>query len=303
MINHLHEKPSSPKRVVILGGSGFIGKTLAARLRQTGADVASLSSADLDLTAPKSVEALAGLLRPTDALVFASCLTPDKGKDIATTMRNLAMGQTVAAALEQSPVAHVIYISSDAVYADDVTLAHETAKCEPSSLYGMGHLMRERMLETTAAGCDLPLFILRASLVYGVDDTHNSYGPNRFRRAAAEKGQIDLFGGGEETRDHVSVEDVCRLIEQALLHRSTGVLNAATGVSTSFFDVATMVAEFAEGDVKVNCTQRRNPVTHRKYDITNTLKAFPNFRFTTLRDGLADCARQSKQQASLKAVA
>ncbi|MEQ8786738.1 MAG: NAD(P)-dependent oxidoreductase [Pirellulaceae bacterium] len=303
MINHLHQQPSSPRRVVILGGSGFIGKTLAKRLRDAGTEVVALSSSDLNLTADDAPEKLARQLQPTDALVFASCLTPDKGKDIGTTMQNLAMGHHVATALEQSPVAHVIYISSDAVYADDVSLASETAKCEPASLYGMGHLMRERMMETAAASGDLPLFILRASLVYGNDDTHNSYGPNRFRRAAAEKGQIDLFGGGEETRDHIAIDDVCRLIEQALLHRSTGILNAATGVSTSFFDVATLVAEFADGDVKVNCSQRRNPVTHRKYDITNTLKAFPNFRFKTLREGVAECAKQAKQTGSLKAVA
>jgi nucleoside-diphosphate-sugar epimerase len=302
MINHLHDQPTSPKRVVILGGSGFIGRALAQHLREAGTDVISLSSTDVDLTADDAAERLAKQLRPTDALVFTSCLTPDKGKDIGTAMRNLTMGHQVAKALEQSPVAHVVYISSDAVYADDVTLASETAKCEPSTLYGLVHLMRERMMQHVAAGGDLPLFILRSSLVYGADDTHNSYGPNRFRRAAVEKGQIDLFGGGEETRDHIAVEDVCRLIEKALLHGSTGILNAATGVSTSFFDVATLVAGFTEGAVKVNCSERRNPITHRKYDITNTLKAFPDFRFKTLREGVAECAKQVRQRSVRKAA-
>jgi nucleoside-diphosphate-sugar epimerase len=303
MIRHLNEQLAYPQRVVILGGSGFIGKTLAARLRAAGVEAVALSSADVDLCSPQAVEKLASAWRSTDAVVFASCITPDRGKDIAATMRNAAMGQHVAAALEKHPVAQLIYVSSDAVYADDVSLAHETARCEPSTLYGMGHLLRERMMETVAAAKQIPLFILRSSLVYGADDTHNSYGPNRFRRMAAEKGQIDLFGGGEETRDHISVGDVCGLIEQALQHRSAGVLNAATGVSTSFYDVACIVAELAGPGVKVVCSPRRSPITHRKYDITNTLKAFPSFRFMPLRDGLTGCADATRRQAGLQAVA
>jgi nucleoside-diphosphate-sugar epimerase len=210
-------------------------------------------------------------------------------------MRNLQMGQYVAAALEQRPVAHAVYISSDAVYADDVTLCHEAAKCEPSTLYGMGHLMRERMVQTIAAAKQMPLFILRSSIVYGAEDTHNSYGPNRFRRMVAEKGQIDLFGAGEETRDHVYIDDVCGLIERALSHHSTGILNAATGVSTSFYEAAHLVAALADRPVPVNCHPRNNPITHRKYDITNTLKAFPGFRFTALRNGLAACASAGRE--------
>jgi nucleoside-diphosphate-sugar epimerase len=302
MIRHHNETPAYPERVVILGGSGFIGKVLAARLRAAGVNVAALSSADVDLCSPQSVDKLVGTWKPDDAVVFASCVTPDRGKDIAAAMRNVTMGQHVAAALERSPAAQLVYVSSDAVYADDVTLAHETARCEPATLYGMAHLMRERMMETIAAAKQLPLFILRSSLVYGAGDTHNSYGPNRFRRMAAEKGQIDLFGGGEETRDHIFVGDVCSLIELALTHKSAGVLNAATGVSTSFFEVAGIVAELA-GGVKVVCSPRRNPITHRKYDITSTLKAYPSFRFTPLREGLAECAAAATRQAGLQAVA
>jgi nucleoside-diphosphate-sugar epimerase len=41
-------------------------------------------------------------------------------------------------------------------------------------------------------------------------DPHNGYGPNRFRRLAAAGQEIVLFGGGEERRDHVLVDDVAR---------------------------------------------------------------------------------------------
>ena len=80
--------------------------------------------------------------------------------------------------------------------------------------------------------------MLRPTLIYGAGDPHNGYGPNRFRRQAAKGEPITLFGEGEEKRDHVAVEDVARLAVRMLMHRSTGVLNAVTGSSTSFRDIA-----------------------------------------------------------------
>jgi UDP-glucose 4-epimerase len=154
------------------------------------------------------------------------------------------------------------------------------------------HLARERMLCQTLAKGKAPLFLLRASLLFGARDTHNGYGPNRFVRAALKEGRITLFGEGEEKRDHVSIKDLSRLIGLALAHRSQGVLNGATGESVSFRDAAERVAELVGGGVKVEGTPRQNPITHRHFDITATRKAFPEFRFTPLKETLAETLRE-----------
>ena len=86
------------------------------------------------------------------------------------------------------------------------------------------------------------LAILRCTLVCSADDTHNSYGPNRFRRQAAKDGKITLGGEGKETRDHVSADDVAELVRLVLVHRSAGLLNAVSGRSRSFAEVAHIVA-------------------------------------------------------------
>src|SRR3989304_5889425 len=73
----------------------------------------------IELTGPGPVDPPKALLRPVDALVFVSALTPDKGRDIRTLMGNLAMGEHVAAALASRPCAHVVYIGFDARYAGE----------------------------------------------------------------------------------------------------------------------------------------------------------------------------------------
>ena len=73
-------------------------------------------------------------------------------------------------------------------------------------------------------------------------DPHNGYGPNRFRRLAAEGQDIVLFGEGEERRDHVYIDDVAEIIVRVLQHRSVGALNIATGEVHSFRQVAEQAA-------------------------------------------------------------
>jgi nucleoside-diphosphate-sugar epimerase len=282
MIQHLHPDPIRPARVVVLGSSGFLGRHLVAHLHDHGIEVLPLSSREVDLCAAGAGESLARMLHKDDALVFASCLTPDKGKDIRTAMRNLVMGEQVCTALQATPCAHVVYISSDAVYADSETLVRETSRCEPSSLYGLAHLTREQMVRMTAEASRAPWLIVRPTLLYGADDTHNSYGPNRFARQAREAGVIKLFGNGEEKRDHVYIRDAARLLSLCLLHRTTGILNLATGVSTSFLEVARLCLGHFRRPASPERLPRSGPITHRHFDVSTLARAFPAFSFTPL---------------------
>ena len=271
-------------KTILLGGRGFLGRALARRLP----DALVLGSAEVDLLEPASVEKLRGIASDGDAVVFLSALTPDKGKDARTAMKNLAIGEHFAAVVEKVKFSHIIHISSDAVYEDEANPVREASCASATTLYGLMHLMRERMV--LVAAHKTPLLILRLCTMYGAGDTHNSYGPNRFLRTALKERQIQLFGEGEEQRDHLYVEDCARLIELALQQRTTGLLNVATGKSVSFMEVAQEVAAIV-GGVAVKGQPRSGSITHRHFDITTLLRAFPTFRFTLLREGLAEAAK------------
>jgi len=282
MIVHAHREPREPVRVVVLGARGFIGSALMTRLVGAHLRCLAVSSTEVDLTLPEAPERLARLLNPGDAVVMLSALTPDKGRDLATVMNNLAMMRHLCAALEKKPCAHLVYFSSDAVYSFASGLVNEETPACPQDLYGAMHHTRELMAKSLAG---TPLLILRPTLVYGEKDTHNAYGPNRFRRAAEKDGRIQLFGGGEEMRDHIHVDDVAELALRCLRHRSTGTLNLATGRSTSFHDVARILAKRFSRPVEIASAPRASPITHRHYDVTNLIKAFPGYRFRSLEDG------------------
>jgi UDP-glucose 4-epimerase len=296
LIQHLQPRATPPARVIVLGGTGFVGRDLLHHLSALGVDALGLSARDLDLTDASSAGRLQALLRGTDALVFAAALTPDRGKDARTMMRNLTMAETVAAALERTPCAHMVYISSDAVYADNLPPITEQTACAPDSLYGLMHRSREIMVTQAARQAGSPVLVLRPCALYGPADTHNSYGPNRFLRSVLSQGRIALFGQGEEKRDHVAIVDFSRLIIQCLAQRSTGTLNVVTGQAVSFAELAEIASGLWPSPVHVVTGDRSSPVVHRHFDNAALLRAFPAFTFTPLRDGLRAMARELAPQ-------
>lgn len=289
MITHQNPTVRKPERVVLLGARGFIGAAIRKQLESEGISNLAPTSADLNLSDSASAGKLAAMLSPGDAIVMLAALTPDKGRDIATTTKNFAMMQSVCTAVGKIGCAHFVYFSSDAVYNGADSRVTEETPASPQDLYGAMHYTREIMARSLAK---VPVLVLRTTLVYGLDDTHNSYGPNRFRRAAQKDGKITLFGGGEETRDHIHVDDVSALTARCLVSRSTGTLNVATGISHSFHETAELVAKQFKTAVEIVQTPRANPVTHRHYDTTNTIKAFPDIRFIPLEAGIARVHRE-----------
>jgi nucleoside-diphosphate-sugar epimerase len=286
MLEHLNATPAVPSRVVILGAGGFVGGQSAARLEADDISILRLTRAKIDLLAQGAAEKLAGLLEPEDCLIVTSAMAPCR--NAAMLADNIAMISAVCSALEQLPVAHVIYISSDAVYSDSEGPLSEGSVTAPDNLHGIMHVARELMLKSVMG--ETPLAILRPSLLYGLDDPHNGYGPNSFRRLAVAGEDITLFGEGEEQRDHVLIDDVAEIIRLVVRYKSRGVLTVATGEVVSFKELAEMVVAWFDAPVAIKGSSRKGPMPHKGYrpfDISAAKNAFPEFSYTLPAEGVA----------------
>lgn len=290
MLIHLNSAQVKPARAVVLGAAGFVGGASVRRMEADGIPVLALGRADLDLLAEEAGLRLAALLRSDDALVVVSAKAPVKTNSML--IDNIRMMDAVCHALHNQPVAHVVYVSSDAVYADSDGPLTEASCAQPASLHGVMHLAREVMLGNAWGG---PLCLLRPTLIYGAADPHNGYGPNRFRRLAAAGGNIVLFGEGEERRDHVLVDDVAEIVRRVIVRRSTGTLNIATGQVFSFREIAEMVAAQVAKPVAIEGSPRIGALPHngyRPFDPAATHNAFPDFTYTPLAKGLKEVQLQ-----------
>jgi len=291
MLKHANKSPVKPSRVVVIGAGGFIAGAIVKALKD--AEVLSLGRPQLDLLEDKSKKVLIENLKSDDTVVFASAKAPVKNVEMLR--ENIVMAEHVCAAIKAKPPAHVVYISSDAVYKDSMQPLTEESCAEPASLHGAMHLAREVALRAEYAG---PLAIVRPTLVYGIDDPHNGYGPNRFRRLAAEGKEIVLFGEGEERRDHVHVDDVAALVKEIIFRKSAGTVNAVSAEVASFRELAELIA--TEFKVKVKGSPRSGPMPHNGYrPLSNraALEAFPGFRFKGWREGMKAVNAEMKAKA------
>jgi len=292
MLKNINSEVVTPVRVVILGAKGFVGRTLKRALDRENICSLGLGRQEIDLLNTNSVDVLTSTLDETDTLVIISAEAPVKNNVMLE--NNIQMMTSVCKAIEKKKPAHVIYVSSDAVYADSKSPLTEGSCAEPGSLHGVMHLAREVMLKNAYAG---PVGIIRPTLIYGFEDPHNGYGPNRFRRLAESNEDIVLFGEGEEQRDHVSVDDVAELIKRMVLHKSEGILNAATGKVISFYDIAKKIIEQTEKEIKLIKTERVGLMPHngyRAFDMEHTTKVFPDFKYTDITDGIIRMLEEAK---------
>ena len=253
------------KRIVLLG-SGVLGSRIATNVRRR---YQTLVTMRIKLCQP---ELLAKRLDPNDTLIIAAAKLPCRDSDAM--IHNMWMTTTICEALARKPVAHVVNISSDAVYGPIEGAITERSPTWPESLLGAMHLSREAALLSVASS----LLIVRLVALFGPRYTGDTYGPNSFLRDARRGVPITLYGDGSELRDHMYVWDAAQLIAEATLARHCGVLNLATGSLYTFSSIARAVAEAARA--KIVFRESRPHEMKREFD-TSRLQPFISMRFTS----------------------
>src|SRR5262249_47008596 len=199
-------------------------------------------------------------------------------------LKNLRMAEHLGDLCDRSRCAHVVYVSSDAVYDGRQLPLDEASSREPGDLYALMHTSREMILQSVLAARQIPLCILRPVALFGPGDTHNSYGPNRFVREAFEHRTITLFGKGEDERSHVDVQDAARLITRCLTRKSEGILNIASPETVSFMQVAEAVRAACPFPTTLVFKDRpgAGAISRRPFAAQQLRDAFPEFEFTPM---------------------
>ena len=248
-------------RVIILGGNSFVASNFINLLKKNKIKHLPIFKKNIDLTKKSSIQKLSGILKKNDVLVFISAIAPVK--NIKMLIQNLDMCKNVFNVLKNKKIDYLLYVSSDAVYSDSKKPISENSETKPDNLHGFMHLMRENILKLL----DIKLCIVRPTLVYGCNDTHNGYGPNQFIRLAQSKKKISLFGKGEEKRDHIHVNDVGNAIYFLINKKYVGTVNLVSGNTISFFKIAQKIKDLYK--VKIKYLKRSGPMPHNGYRAFN----------------------------------
>lgn len=205
-------------RIVILGGSGFIGTRLARRLltAESAVTIADLSPSAAfpdrwqrcDITDPTALEAtLAGAdLVYNLAAVHGDEIADEKLYDTV----NVGGAQNLCAAAERCGLQRIIYVSSIAVYGATDRELDESAPLQPTNAYGQSKAAAEAVYRAWfARGNRRSLTIVRPATVFGPGNRANIY---QLMRAVA-RDSFRMVGRGENRKSIAYVENVAAFLQ------------------------------------------------------------------------------------------
>ena len=207
-------------KVLVTGGSGFIGSHVVDKLRDKGFEVRVF-----DMVVPErrndiefydgsllDLEALRMAMHSIDA-VFHLAAVADVN-DVFTEPHyaesiNVRGTINVLEAARRSKVERVVYGSTTWVYGDTHagTIDEDTPLSAPSHLYTATKLAGEYYCQAYSRLYELPVTILRYGIPYGPRGRDRAVIP-AFTRQAVEGGPIKISGDGLQFRQFVYVEDL-----------------------------------------------------------------------------------------------
>lgn len=270
------------KRYFVFGANGFVGNAIASSLEKRFLKTIRITRNEHDFLS-SSIWNQIDEIKETDILVFAAAQVPVR--NFHDFRNNISMIENFLLNFARKGPRYVINISSDAVYSDSFEPISELSPLGPQSLHGSMHLVRELALNESFGEHVLHV---RPTLIFGPNDPHGGYGPNKFMRDAITKGSISLYGRGEEIRDHIFVDDVGEIVAMAGIKEVTGVLNATTGKELTFMQIAETIAKQVT-DATIQFIPRNGALPHlgmRTFSNKRLRELMPEFKFISLEEGL-----------------
>jgi nucleoside-diphosphate-sugar epimerase len=234
------------KRVLVTGGSGFIGRHMTAHLEELGYEVHAVGYPAVDLLDDTSRRRLLEVLRPTHLVHLAWHVPP--GKYLASTENVRWVQASLGLLMEFVAVGgqRVVTAGTCAEYSwedgDGVCREDETP-LRPASLYGVSKDALRRMQESMARTVGFSAAWGRIFFPYGVGEPEGRLVPSVIRSVLA--GEPARCSHGRQVRDFIYVEDVARAFAAVLDSSYEGAVNIGTGEGVTIAEVAQAAASAA----------------------------------------------------------
>ncbi len=234
-------------KILVTGGAGFIGHTIAKAYLEKGYEVTILDnlSTGKKSNIPKEANFVLGD-------ICDSALIKDLGefdllshhaaqtsvtfsvKNPLIDARNNIFGTICLLENMKNKVKQIIFASTGgAIYGNIKNIADETHRIKPESPYALGKMTGEKIISIWGKQNKVKTTILRYSNVYGTgQDPHGESGVIAiWMNNILEKKECIIYGNGESIRDYVYVEDVVNA--NILAIGKEGLFNISTGLGIS----------------------------------------------------------------------
>jgi UDP-glucose 4-epimerase len=265
----------NPDDILLIGGNGFIGSALAARLLAEGRrlHVVSPNLPPPD-AAPGAVyhqacmsdpSLLAEILPRCRTIVHAASATTPGSSARRPSLEgalNIEPSLALIEALDALERFHFIFISSGGtVYGDPDTLpAAESHPLRPKSYYAAGKIALETFFRLASRPPGRTVSIVRPANVYGPGQAFRlGFGVIRtMLEHLANETSMEIWGSGEAVRDYLYIDDmVDALVRLIRLPEDDSTYNIGSGIGLSLNRLVRIVEDVCGRRLETRHRQRR----------------------------------------------
>jgi UDP-glucose 4-epimerase len=254
----------SGRRVLVTGGSGFIGRHVVSELSADGAEVRVV---DLQPHPDPAVDIVIGDIADPEVLakafdggfdsivhlaavtsVLRSVQEPER-----TFATNVVGTNALLAAGRDAGVTSLAFASTNAVTGPmQAPKISEAAVLNPLTPYGSTKAAGEMLMSAYTASYGLRCAVIRLTNVYGPGMQAKDSIVARLMRAIRLDTTFEIYGDGTQVRDYVHVTDVVAAMRLGLLSDQwAGPTVIGSGTSLSVLEVVAEVEKVSGADISV----------------------------------------------------
>ncbi len=240
---------SPTRKVLVTGGSGFIGSRLVRRLLSRGIDVTILDLVVREEFASRTVQgdvadpvAVRRAMQGVDLVLNLAAQHRDDVFPIELYYQTNVEGMRVLCeGMDEAGVRRMMFTSSVAIYGFDTQDGDENTPPAPANHYGKSKLEAERVLEAwLARGGGRSAAIMRPCAVFGPSNRGNIF--NLFRQVMS--GRFLMVGDGRNRKSMAFVENVVEAILFMMDRPGTEVVNYADKPDLPMNELVALICRF-----------------------------------------------------------
>lgn len=267
------------KKVLITGGLGMIGSTLANKLAALGAEVTLLDSfikpyganffnvkdinhlIKINISDIRDKESVKVLVKEKDIIInLAGQVSHNDSLNNAyldADINYIGHLNILEAVKNNNPTAKILYSGSRLQFGKIISNpVAEDHPLNPLTPYAVNKTAAENLYLYYNRVFNIPIVLFRIANPYGprCQMQHSKYAIiNWFIRNAMEDKEITIFGDGSQIRDYIFVEDLADAFILASVDENikSEIFNIGSGTGTSFKEMVQLVVEVAgKGKIK-----------------------------------------------------
>lgn len=295
-------------RVLVLGGSGFLGSHIVDKFLAEKHDVCVYDLyPERFRRSPKGIKFYTGdfgnvgalselIATGFDAVIHCVSTTTPKSSNESPEFdiqSNVIGTLNLLDICVRHGIGKLIFLSSGGtIYGDigNVALVDESHPVRPMCSYGVSKLTIEHYLDVYRHLRGLDYVALRLSNPYGERQS-----PLRalgaltvFLHRTLKRQDVEVWGDGSVTRDFIYVVDVANAVYLATLNRISGIFNVGTGTGLSLRDILAQITRVVDMEPSVNWLPSRSFDVPRIVLDANKLKAATNWNVrTSIEEGVS----------------